>query len=156
MPRVGWKNISGEELRLAKKWFAAGVTPADIAERLGRDKSTVTRRCVKMLGRKRQGRKKALSEAQVDFLERRLEQLIVKAKGRYHVTAKMLKRSTRMKVSARCISDALHKRNVYFRKLREKPMLTIEDRKARMAFACKFKGKTKGCWNAHAHAFIDG
>ena len=156
MPPVGWKKISEEELRLAKKWFAAGVTPADIAERLGRDKSTVTRRCVKMLGRKRQGRKKALSEAQVDFLERRLEQLIVKAKGRYHVTAKMFKRSTRMKVSARCISDALHKRNVYFRKLREKPMLTIENRKARMAFACKFKGKTKGWWNAHVHAFIDG
>ena len=63
----------------------------------------------------------------------------MKAKGRSHVTAKMLKRSTRMKVSARCISDALHKRNVYFRKLREKPMLTIEDRKARMACVCKFK-----------------
>ena len=35
--------FSSEELRLAKKWFDDGVTPADIAERLGRDKSTVTR-----------------------------------------------------------------------------------------------------------------
>ena len=34
--------FSSEELRLAKKWFDDGVTPADIAERLGRDKSTVT------------------------------------------------------------------------------------------------------------------
>ena len=156
MPVAGWKKFSSEELRLAKKWFDDEVTPADIAERLGRDKSTVTRWCVKMRERQRQGRKKALSQAQVDFLERRLDELIAKAQGRYHVTAAMLKRSTRLKVSTRCISGALHQRNIYFRKLREKPLLTDADKKARLAFAAKFKDKSAGWWNANIHAFIDG
>ena len=65
------------ELRLAQKWFADGVALAEIADRLDRDKSTITRHCVKMVARKAQGRKRALSERQIDFLERRLHELIV-------------------------------------------------------------------------------
>ena len=112
MPSGGWKKLSDVELRLAQKWFADGVALAEIADGLDRDKSTITRHCVKMVARKAQGRKRALSGRQIDFLERRLHELIVKANGRYHVTAKMLKRSSRMKVSTRRISEALHGRNV--------------------------------------------
>ena len=68
----------------------------------------------------------------------------------------MLKRSTRLKVSTRCISDALHQRNIYFRKLREKPLLTDADKKARLTFSAKLKDKSAGWWNANIHAFIDG
>ena len=112
MPSGGWKKLSDVELRLAQKWFADGVALAEIADGLDRYKSTITRHCVKMVARKAQGRKRALSEQQIDLLERRLHELIVKANGRYHVTAKMLKRSSRMKVSTRRISEALHARNI--------------------------------------------
>ena len=35
-------------------------------------------------------------------------------------------------------------------------MLTQEDKKARMEFACKFKAKGREWWNRNVHAFIDG
>jgi len=53
----GWKKLSGEEVRLAKKWCAdESLSPSKIAERLGRDKSTLTRFLIKQAPRKRQGR----------------------------------------------------------------------------------------------------
>ena len=40
----GWKKLSAGEVRLAKEWYAdESLTPNKIAERLGRDKSTLTR-----------------------------------------------------------------------------------------------------------------
>ena len=63
------------------QWFEEGVGPSEIAARLGRDKSTVTRHCVKRLPRLQQGRPANLNDAQVDFLIRRLHQLVVAAKG---------------------------------------------------------------------------
>ena len=74
----GWKKLSGEEIRLAKKWYAdESLTPNTIAERLGRDKSTLTRPLVKQALRQRQGRPLALTTPQDDFLEKRLRDLIV-------------------------------------------------------------------------------
>ena len=94
----GWKKLSGEEVRLAKTWYAdESLAPNTIAERLGRDKSTLTRLLVKQAPRQRQGRPLALPTPQVHFLEERLQDLIVKAGGRYEVTASMLKKSTRAK-----------------------------------------------------------
>ena len=156
MPSEGWKKFSAEEERLAMQWFEEGVGPSEIAARLGRDKSTVTRHCVKRLPRLQQGRPANLNDAQVDFLIRRLHQLVVAAKGRYHVTAAILRKSVRMKVSIRSINRALRARNVYFRKLREKPLLTADDIASRKAFGDKFQGKARHWWLANIHAAIDG
>ena len=87
MPDDGWKKWSEEEHPLATEWLGEGVEPWEIADRLKRDKSTVTRHCCKQVVRKRQGRPQDLKPEQVDFLIRRLDQMIVAAKGRYHVTA---------------------------------------------------------------------
>ena len=87
MPETGWTKLTSEEIRLATKWWEEQLEPSEIAERLGRDKSTITRLLVAQVERRKQGRPKALTEAQVDFLVRRLDQLIVSAKGRWHVTA---------------------------------------------------------------------
>lgn len=43
-----------------------------------------------------------------------------------------------------------------FRKMREKPLLTEEDIKARFAFATKYRHKTAGWWMKAFHAAIDG
>ena len=156
MPGSGWTKLSPEEIRLAQVWYQDTVEPSEIAERLGRDKSTITRLCVAKCDRKVQGRPPAMSDAQVDFMVRRLDQLVHKAKGRYHVTAAMLRKSCRLEVSDRKIKDSLHERNIYFRKLREKPLLTEADVAARLAFSIKYKGKRKAWWKQHIHAFIDG
>ena len=76
MPEAGYKKLSSEEIRLAKQWYAEDVAASDIAERLGRDKSTITRLVVQQVERRSLGRRASLTPAQVDFLARRLDELI--------------------------------------------------------------------------------
>lgn len=158
MKRKAWKKLSADEIRLATEWYkkGKGKAPSEIATLLGRDKSVLTRLLVKQVPRKKQGRPLGLTGSQVDFLVRRLDEMIVKANGRYHVTAAMLKRSARCKASVRVIQDALHKRKIYFRKMREKPLLTEEDVAARYKFAKKYKNKSAKWWWWTLQAIIDG
>jgi len=103
--------MSEDEIRLAKKWYEKDkLKPSEIAERLGRDKSALTRLLVLQSPRKQQGRKPLLTEAQIDFLARRLDEMVRKANCEYTVTVGM---------------KALHSRNIYFRRLREKPVLLL-------------------------------
>ncbi|CAE8638477.1 unnamed protein product [Polarella glacialis] len=157
MPAAGWKKMSEEEIRLARAWYNDDKeVPSEIAERLGRDKSVITRLLVKKVVRQKQGPPTLLTDAQVDFMVKRLDALVRKANCKYHVTADMLKRSTRLKVTVRTMQTALRKRNIYFRKLREKPCLTEQDIADRYAFAKKYRSRTKAWWNKTIHAFIDG
>ena len=140
---------------VARKWYEKEkLKPSVIAKRLGRDKSAMTRLLVKQTPRKKQGRKQLLSKADVDVLERRLDEMIVAANAEYHVTVGMLKKDTKTKASARTIQKAFHQRNIYVRKLREKPLLTAEDVAARFAFAKKYKDTPKSFWRNLA--YIDG
>ena len=153
---AGWKKLSSEEVRLAQSWYKDGVSPSEIATRLGRNKSSLTRLLVKKVERKRQGRPFALTMAKIDFLERRLHQLIVKADRRYEVTVTMLKRNTQVKATERTILNALHSRNIYFRAMRGKPVLTANDVKERFAFAKEYRGKTRAWWQKTLQGSIDG
>ena len=96
-----------------------------------------------------------LNASAVDKLVAKLESMILKADGQYEVTVTMLKRSSRCKASTRTILDALHARGVYFRPLREKPVLTTEDVAERLAFAKRFASKSAGWWYASMHMIID-
>ena len=99
--------MSAEEQRLASKWYwEHGKAPSEIAGLLSRDKSTLTRFLVKQVSRKKQGRPPLFSEADMDFLERRLHELIVKSMGKYHVTAAMVKRSARSTASVKASQTA--------------------------------------------------
>ena len=112
MPAAGWTKLTEEEIRLARKWYSdEQLSPSTIAQRLGRDRSVMTRLLVKKVTRKRQGRPRVLTEAQVDFLERRLDELVREANCKYTVTVLMLKKSARVKASVRAIRNALHKRS---------------------------------------------
>ena len=83
MPEAGWKKLSAEEQRLASKWYwEQGIPPSEIGSLLDRDKSTLTRFLVKQVSRKKQGRPPVLTNANIDFLERRLHELIVKSMGK--------------------------------------------------------------------------
>jgi transposase len=156
MPEAGWQKMTDEERKWAKEWYAQGKSPSAIAELLRRDVSTITRLLCMQKVVKKQGRPCALTVPQVDLLERRLDQMIVKANGTRTITVAALKKATKVKAGTQAILAALHKRNIYFRKLREKPLLTPEDVKARFNFAKKYRGKSKGWWVKNIHAFIDG
>ena len=151
-----WKKLSSDEVRLARAWYTCeGLSPSAIAKRLRRNKSTMTRLLVKRHAVKVQGRPRALSAKQVATLVRKLEQLVAKAAGKYQVTVKVLRRSSRCKASERRILDALHQQNIFFRRMREKPVLTPADTAERAAFAAKYRHKSADWWSSHVHMSID-
>lgn len=113
MPGHGWTKMGADEVRLARKWYQEErLSISKIAERLGRHKSVLSRLLVKQVPRKAQGRPQALTEAQVDFLARRLDELVKKADCRDTVTAKMLQRAARVYASERAIQRALRQTSI--------------------------------------------
>ena len=105
--------------------------------------------------RKPDGRPALLDDAAVDRLVGLLDHMVVEADGRYEVTVDMLRRRARCAAGVRTITRALHQRRVFFRKLREKPVLTADDVKARKRFAAKFYSKAAAWWTAHVDMHID-
>jgi hypothetical protein len=81
--------------------------------------------------------------------------MIQKADGKTEISMAKLRASARISVGERTIRDALHKRNIYFRKLRSKPRLTSDDVKARFDFAKRYKEKSKAWWCKNLHMVID-
>jgi len=156
MPKNGWTKMSQQEIAVARTCYERGQKPSEIAATLGRDKSVLTRLLCKQEPRHKQGRPALLPGPAVDLLQRRLHELIVKANGQKTVTVAHLKTAAKCRASPKIILQALHKRNIYFRKLREKPVLTPEDVKARLAFARAYRGKSAAWWLKNVHAFIDG
>ncbi|CAE7526243.1 F52C9.6, partial [Symbiodinium sp. CCMP2456] len=156
MPAAGWVKMTEKERALAQRWYDEGKSPSTIAELLDRDTSTLTRLLCKQEAAKKQGRPSALTKAQVDYLERKLDQMIVKADGQKMITVEALQKATKTKAGTQTILKALHERDIYFRKLREKPVLTPADVKARKAFASTYRHKSRAWWLQHVHAFIDG
>ena len=136
-------DMSEEELRLAKKWKSEDKKPSEIAELLGRDKSTINRNLKRRRPRKKRGRRNLLTEVQVDALVEKLKDMIVTAKGRWEVTAAMLKRSARCKASLCVMREALHRRNIYLYAMRLKPLLTDEDIADRWQFGWDYIDKPR-------------
>ena len=125
---MAWSKMTDTEVAPARKWYIEdGETTADIAQRLGRYQSTITRLLVKRRPRKRQGwNKKGLSCILVEKLQAKLETMIANADGEYEVTIAMLERASRSKFSLRAILDALRGRGIYFYPLCQKPTLTSD------------------------------
>ena len=147
--------LSPEEVPLAKLWYDKDdVSPREIARRLWRAKSTITRAVVQELPRAGRGRKRALSDADVDATIKCLECLVEEARGRTEVTLRMLHKESGCRVSCRTLARALHSRNIKFYKLRSKPMLTDVDVRERLAFARKYRHRNGVWWEKHIHMHI--
>ncbi len=151
------RYMTSEEKRLAWMWFEEDREDAtEIADRLRRDPTSI-RRFLKhgKVEAKRNGRPRALSEEQIDRLVKLVNAEVKKAAGKYPVTADFIRKRFRPKVCIRVIANALHQRGVWFHKLREKPVLTSEDVKARSAFATRYRSRTAAWWIEHVHLHVD-
>lgn len=144
---------SDEKQLLRSMHFDQGMTPAGIATATGRHISSVCRLLAQRRDPAPVGRPIALTEQQIDRLERILNSMIEKADAQHEVTLAMLMKTSKCKVSERTVSDALHARGYFFRNLRQKPILTPEDVKERYAFARKYRNKPAKWWlrNVHLH-----
>lgn len=141
---------------MAKMWHKEdGMDPSEIGDLLRRDKSTMTRLLVKQTARKTDGRPQLLDDDAIDALVAHLDHMIVTADGEYEVTVDMLRRHARVQASCRTISRALHARRIFFRRMREKPVLTSADVDDRKKFAKQYKGKSAARWTTFIDMHID-
>ena len=149
-------RMSQEEKALVRRMhFEQGMTPTAVAAATGRDLSTIVRNLQAKVKAKKMGRPLLLTDAKVDKIEATLRDMVQKADGKYEVTVAMLRRRLRLKACARVISDALHNRDIYFRKMRSKPRLTENDISERFNFAKMYRKKTKAWWCRAIHMAID-
>ena len=150
-------HMNDFELGQARRWRKEGKGISEIAKLLARDERTVSRR-LKRPARQRppkQGRPLQLTPAVCKTLEQSLNVLLKQANAEKEVTVAMVKEHAQSNLSERSIRDAFHKRGIRFHKLREKPILTLDDVKARRDFASQYLGKTKAQWLANPHAIVD-
>ena len=156
MPNSKPARMTLDEKRLAREMhFERGLAPSRVAEALGRSLSAVVRLLAQKRQPKRVGRPALLSPAQVDKIHKTLTALVDKADGRFGVTVAMVKRRSRVKASERVVSEALHARGVYFRKMREKPISKPEHVRARHAWARNHKNKSPQWWLRNIHVHLD-
>ena len=154
----GYTFYTADELRLLAQWVDEGRSATEIASLLGRDVSSVARRIKQLAAGATQstvGRPRALTAAQTDRLVTVANEMIEDAECNYQVTAGMLKSALRLKCSEKTILAALHKRGVWFRPFREKPLLTEEDVEARMKFATQHGPKPVSFWTESISAYLD-
>ena len=81
--------------------------------------------------------------------------MIKKARARYEISLSMLKRKARVHFDDKVIRKGLLTRNIKFRRLRTKPLLTRGDRIGRKDFAKKYRRKSRAWWLSHIHVHID-
>ena len=124
-----------EEKRLVRQMaFEQGLCPTEIAVKVGRHKSNITR-LLAMKKATQLGRPSALTTSQEDRLESLVIDMVKKADANYEVTLPMVYRRSRLKCSQRTVSRALHKRGYRFFRLYEKMILTPQDISERYLWA---------------------
>ena len=126
-----------------------------IALAVGRDKTTVYRALSRTFKPKKRGRPAALSRANVNLLVRTIRAMVLKAAARYEVTLAMAIWRAKLKCGEQCARAALKGRNIKFRRLRSKTILTRQDVKERFAFAKKYWKKPKSFWLKHVDFYWD-
>lgn len=82
-----------------------------------------------------------------------LDIVLVSADRRSAMTVDMLRRKSAL--DRRTIPEALHIRRLYFRRLREKPVLTADNVSSQKAFAAAFECKAENSWLNFKDAHID-
>ena len=141
-----------------KTWHAEGLGVKTIAKRLERSTDTVSKHVFKKnkRGKKKPvGRPQTISDERFSTIMSTYEAMLAEAKNSAEVSAGALKRRMRLKCSLKTLHRAFWARGVYLRPMYEKPTLTLDDKKARIAFAKKFKNRSAQQWAKAPDAIID-
>ena len=150
-------NLSAEQKTLIRTMYHdQGESAEDIADFFGRHRSCIC----KVLFRKRPARRKPglprkLSEAQVQRLVTKKNDLLKKMDAKQDVTKVMVKRPARCPASTRTIYRRFKEKKGRFRPLTEKIVLSKEDKKARLKFAKEYVGKPRTFWTQTVDTAID-
>ena len=126
-----------------------------IALAVNRNKTTVYTALDKKWKTVKRGRPDLLTKSEVNLLVRTAKSMIKQAAAKKEITLAMIKKRSKLKASEKCLRKALIKRNIRFRRMRSKPLLTKADIKARMKFAKKYRNKSRTWWQKNVHLYID-
>ena len=145
------------EKRLARGWIQEeGLAVEEVARRLSRNRSSIWDLLADEFDeRPGVGRKPSLTEGDKDRLVALTDKLVKEADVRWLVTAELIQKKFAPKVCIRTLQKALHERDVWFFRLREKPILTDEDVEERYIWAKLYRRRSKAWWLAHVHLHID-
>ena len=102
------------ERRLAQEWKDAGVAIEEIARRLGRHRINVSKALLADDRPVGVGRKKALTESDVDRLVALTQKMVDEAARRYMVTREMIQARFVPKVCDPTVSSQMHSTNAAF------------------------------------------
>ena len=100
------------------------------------------------------GRKASLSAADTDKLVAFTKSILKTANVRYTVTAEMIQTKFTPKACWRVLRNVLHRRKIWFRKLRRSPFLTDEGAEKRYKWAQTFRNKPGSGWRNHVQVHI--
>lgn len=103
------------------------------------------------------GRKAAMTEEDKDRLVLHVDKLVKRAAVRYTVTCDMIHATFQMRpaVCDRVLREAMHERGIWFRKLREKPLLTDDDVQERYQWSKKYRKMLPAFFQSHIQLHID-
>ena len=149
-------QVQTREAQLMCKWQKDGETVARIMALTGRCKETVLKHTSPkkkpMLG---SGRRKIITPRVFLKLEKAMRDLQKRANGYKEISADNIKAKANVQVSNRVLLDAFHDHDIWFRPLRQKPILTDDDIEKRKVFADAYRSRSKGGWVEMPHAIID-
>ena len=126
--------LTDTETQLARRWHTEKKSIPEIAELLGRDQSTINRlfKVRKNAAKSKVGRPRGVTPSVFQDLKKALTSLQKEANAETEVTLAMVKKRAGCTLCERVVADAFHARGIWFRKLREKPILTSDDAKERL------------------------
>ena len=136
----------------------SGMSPMEISQSTGRGFSSIYRTINDVMsGRVAApvGRPKELHSQEVDRILQVLRVMVQEADGTWEVTLAMLMKRAKVKFSEGTVRAAMHKRRIWFRVMRSKPMLTKDVIKDRCAFGKTYCKKKASWWVKHLHLVID-
>ena len=155
---LAYSHVTDAEKELIKGALARNHTPARIAELLDKDPTTIQRHVKAIKTNKLRpgsGRPAALTPKQEEQIVKKMKLMTKVADAKFRVTIPMVKTALKLKCSDKVVAAALHKADVYYHPLREKPVRTAEDDAKRKVFAGKYKSKPASWWSKDVHAYID-
>ena len=115
--------VTAREAALMTQWASQGISKKEILRRTGRSKD-VLKRHLGRGGAAKVGRKKMVTPAVLRKLKASKKKLQRKAEAEKEVTVAMIKADAGVVASNRVVLDAFHAEDIYFRPLRERPVLT--------------------------------
>lgn len=148
-------QVTEREQELMRQWRKNNCTIKTIMDRTGRAKKTVLSHLDSKRVGKGSGRRKVITPAAFKKLDKAVTALQKKANARTEISVRAVKEKAGVEASDRAVLEAFHEKDIWFRPLRQKPILTDEDVAERKVFGGKYIARSKEQWLRMPEAIID-